>query len=122
MVHAKGNAGENMQKKKNMNKIIVLRSFCLNLGKENGKFFNGKDFFFFPHKEWKYFKRWGFSCECLNKTFVLISKSVCFSVSNTAKIFCLEKAGMCYYFQRVSCKKNVNNEAFTLLIQFSLSH
>lgn len=50
MVHAKGNAGENMQKKKNMNKIIVLRSFCLNLGKENGKFFNGKDFFFFPTK------------------------------------------------------------------------
>lgn len=81
-----------------------------------------KGFFFFPHKEWKYFKRWGFSCECLNKTFVLISKSVCFSVSNTAKIFCLEKAGMCYYFQCVSCKKNVNNEAFTLLIQFSLSH
>lgn len=50
MVHAKGNAGENMQKKKNMNKIIVLRSFCLNLGKENGKFFNGKDFFFFPQR------------------------------------------------------------------------
>lgn len=92
------------RKKKAMKKIIVLRSFCLNLGRENDKFFNWF-FFSFPREEWKYFKRWGFSCECLNTTFALISKSVRFSVSNTAKIFCLEKAGMCYYFQCVSCKK-----------------
>ena len=36
-----------MLEKKILRKIIVLRSSCLNLGKENGKFFNGKAFLLF---------------------------------------------------------------------------
>lgn len=50
---------------------------------------------FFPTREWKYLKRWGLPFECLS--IALASKAVCFSVSNISKIFCLEKAGMCYY-------------------------
>lgn len=70
-------------------------------------------------REWKYLKRWGLCRECLS--IALESKSVCFSAPNTSKIFCLEKAGMCYYFQCFSCKNKVNNETFALLMQFSLS-
>lgn len=111
VIYAKGNAGGKIQK--NVKKLILLTPFYLKLGK---KFESS----FFPPREWKYLKRWGLSCECLSTA--LEWKSVCFSVSNISKIFCLEKEGMCYYFQCASCKKNVNNETFALLIQFSLSH
>lgn len=104
MVHAKGDAGKNMQEKKSHEKNHCFKVFLPQFRERKWQVLQ-LNFFSFPREEWKYFKRWGFSCECLNTTFALISKSVRFSVSNTAKIFCLEKAGMCYYFQCVSCKK-----------------
>lgn len=83
-------------------------SFHLKLGKKKWKVP------FPPPREWKYLKRWGLSRECLS--IALESKSVRFSASNTSKIFCLEKACMCYYFQCSSCKNKVNNETFALLM------